>query len=343
MESWPPNGLERVQACPACGGRDRVLLHVGLRDRVFYVAPGEWTQYACRACNAAFLDPRPTREAIGLAYQGYVTSRPPNVDDEAFFVSDSAVSRMRRMIRNGYLNARYGYSFTPATSAGRMLLPLFPRRRERADWWVRHLPIRRTILDAGCGNGEFLLRMARAGWEVHGLEPDPVASRVARAAGVPVTVATLEDAALPAGSFDVITMNHVIEHLHDPAAALANIHRTLVTDGLLWIATPNLGSAGHRIFHDRWLHLDPPRHLVLFYPTTLGQLLERSGFRPLRWFRACSARWSFANSAAVARDEPPFEDNTISGRLRFRAALADAITIAGGQHAEEFAVLARRE
>src|SRR5262249_55008638 len=159
----------------------------------------------------------------------------------------SALDRKRRELRNGYMNARYGYSFAPASGAGRILLPLFPRRRESADWSCRHLRKGTALLDVGCGNGEMLARMARAGRTVDGGEPDPVAAQVARDAGIPVTVAPLEEADLAPNHFDAVTMSHVLEHLHDPAAALANCRRALAPGGHLWIATPNLGSAGHEL------------------------------------------------------------------------------------------------
>jgi SAM-dependent methyltransferase len=207
---------------------------------------------------------------------------------------------------------------------------------------VRHLPKRTALLDAGCGNGEFALRMARIGWQAHGLEPDPVAAEIARAAGVPVVNTPLEDAELPPRHFDAITMSHVIEHLHDPAAALQKCRRSLRPDGLLWIATPNLDSLGHRSFRSDWLHLDPPRHLILFDRQALERLLVQSGFGPLTWFSGRSAEFSFANSAALARDVRPFTESELPTRLRLRARAADALALVRRQVGEELVVLARR-
>jgi hypothetical protein len=174
MEVWPGEGLERVPACPVCGGEDRSPLHEALSDRIWFIAPGEWTLWTCRECRAAYLDPRPTRGTIALAYRDYPLSKArQQSNDDATAAPRSALDRKRRALRNGYMNARYGYSFAPAIGAGRFLLPLFPRRRESADWSCRHLRKRTTLLDVGCGNGEALVRMARAGWVVHGVEPDP--------------------------------------------------------------------------------------------------------------------------------------------------------------------------
>lgn len=207
---------------------------------------------------------------------------------------------------------------------------------------LRHLPKRTALLDAGCGNGEFALRMAGFGWQARGLEPDPVASAIARAAGLPVLNTPLEEAALPPRHFDAITLSHVIEHLHDPAAALQKCNWALGTDGLLWIATPNLDSLGHRTFGSDWLHLDPPRHLTLFDRQALERLLLQSGFRPLEWFSRRSAEFSFANSAALAQGMRPFTESEMPARLRFRARAADALALVARQFGEELVVLARR-
>jgi hypothetical protein len=69
---WPPEALEAVPSCPACGSRERALLHSGLRDRL-YGAPGTWRLWSCGCCGSAFLDPRPDLESIGRAYVDYFT------------------------------------------------------------------------------------------------------------------------------------------------------------------------------------------------------------------------------------------------------------------------------
>jgi 2-polyprenyl-3-methyl-5-hydroxy-6-metoxy-1,4-benzoquinol methylase len=69
------------------------------------------------------------------------------------------------------------------------------------------------LLDVGCGSGSFLARMRDLGWDVHGVEPDPVAARVAMTRyQLDVACVSLQDAALPSESFDVVTMSHVLEH-----------------------------------------------------------------------------------------------------------------------------------
>jgi SAM-dependent methyltransferase len=105
----------------------------------------------------------------------------------------------------------------------------------------------------------------------------------------------LRSAGFPDGFFDVVTMWHVLEHLPDPAAALAEARRVLQADGLLVIEVPNLGSLTFRLCRERWWPLDVPRHLLHFTPQTLGRLLDAGGFEVVRRqdFHAADAALSF--------------------------------------------------
>ena len=94
---------------------------------------------------------------------------------------------------------------------------------------MRNLPrpaeARRRLLDVGCGQGAFLAEMRRAGWDVQGIEPDSerrCASRGRTAS--PSSSEPLEETRSLPGSFDAVTMNHVIEHFHDPIEALRISH-----------------------------------------------------------------------------------------------------------------------
>lgn len=165
------------------------------------------------------------------------------------------------------------------------------------------------MLDVGAGAGAFVALMRDAGWDAEGIDPDPESVRAARLSNARVACATVEDV-LAEGreeTFDAITMNHVIEHLHDPPAVLETCRRLLKPGGVLWIATPNLDSEGHLRFGRDWVHLDPPRHLVLFTTASLKAALVSAGFGDTRLLltRSMRPRWSFLASAAIAQAESP--------------------------------------
>jgi SAM-dependent methyltransferase len=201
------------------------------------------------------------------------------------------------------------------------------------------------LLDVGCANGEYLLQMRALGWEVEGVETDPQAVALAREAGLVVRQGLLEGV-FPARSFDVVTLGHVIEHAHDPAAMLAECARVLRPGGLLWLATPNLEAAGHRAFGQDYVQLDPPRHLVLFTRQALRGLLERGGFDQIREAPRVpqALAWTFRRSLAIRRGAGSHPDRlpALPRGLLARAVLADLAAAARPRRAEEIVLVARR-
>src|SRR5439155_22069842 len=118
------------------------------------------------------------------------------------------------------------------------------------------------------------------GWEVSGVEPDPQSAAQAAAAGVEVKAGLLESQSLPEAHYDAVSLNHVIEHLHDPVRTLKICHRILKPGGRIFIATPNFAAGGHRLFGADWVPLDPPRHLVLFTSDSVKLAVVLAGFQP---------------------------------------------------------------
>ena len=143
---------------------------------------------------------------------------------------------------------------------------------------LRGLPIGR-LLDVGSGRGRFLGAAKAVGWAVVGIELEPgMAEATSRRFGVEVVVG---DAISPSvrGSFDVITMWHVLEHLPDPRAALDRAAGLLRPGGTLIVSVPNNDSLQARLGGDAWLHLDIPRHIYHFNPGSLSRLVEHAGLK----------------------------------------------------------------
>jgi 2-polyprenyl-3-methyl-5-hydroxy-6-metoxy-1,4-benzoquinol methylase len=341
VPEWPQEGLERVERCPACDDSSRRLLYADLTDRTYLVAPGHWRLFRCERCSSAYLDPRPSEQSVHLAYGGYYRGAEVRAARDV-----RGWRRLRRSLRNGYLNSRYGYHFAPSSRLGPLLVPLLRHYREQADELVRHLPARvghRRLLDVGSGEGEFLAEMQALGWEVEGIEPSAEGVAIASSRGVSVAQSTFAEASLEAEQFDAITIRLVFEALPDPFAVLAKSHRALKPDGILWIASPSLESEAHRIFGRDWFFLDPPRNAVLYTASSLTRLLRRVGFevdavRPSR-----QAQRSFRLSAAVAAGLPPFRQPPhLSRRMQLRARLADLKALRRPELADVVVLVARK-
>ena len=287
--------------CYLCRSAGKVL-YENLDDRLFG-AGGSWSIRACEnaACGLLWLDPMPVPEDIGKAYAAYYTH------DDTPDRTGHPLYRLFSGARQGYLATHYGYfpSGLPAWKklAGSLLM-LHPGRRVVADFsvmWQNALPQGR-LLDVGCGNGWLLESMKALGWAVEGVDLDPQAVESARARGLQVHLGHLVGLHLPAQSFDALTMSHFIEHVHDPAAVIAECHRLLKRGGRLVMVTPNTRSLGHRLYRKDWMHLDPPRHLHLFNPDALIETARRGGFRKLAaWTSLRDAYGMFLGSRSIRR------------------------------------------
>ncbi|PWB95616.1 class I SAM-dependent methyltransferase [Methylosinus sporium] len=276
---WPENELQSQQTCPVCGASERSALYRDLVDNVFFCAPGKWTSWRCSACGSAYLDPRPSPASIHLAYATYYTHG--EAAPKADYADLSSFRKIRRRLVNGYTNWRFSTNEQPASRLGVLALSVARTQRDRLHQEYRHLPPRRRVgkvLDIGCGNGAFLRIAGSCGWETFGVDPDPEAVETCVRQGSNVRLGGAEQFCDESGSFDVITMNHVIEHLHDPIAVLKMCNRLLKPDGRLWLETPNIDSLGHRRYGRDWRGLEPPRHLVLFNSRSLTMALHDAGF-----------------------------------------------------------------
>ncbi len=139
------------------------------------------------------------------------------------------------------------------------------------------------ILDVGCGRGLFLLRMRGAGWEVAGVEADAeVSQAISEAHALDVRSGDPGAWGFPDGSFDAVTLIHVLEHAVRPAEMIAHCRRLLRDGGLLVAAVPNRDSLQAAFGGVNWLHLDVPFHLHHFTAGGLAGLLAKNGFRVVR-------------------------------------------------------------
>lgn len=276
---WPIDSLEPVSNCPVCRSGSRELLHKNLRDQI-YGAPGEWNMYRCKSCASAYLDPRPTPESIDLAYQQYFTH-----NEVPAISSLSLLAKLRRGLANGYRNHRYGTRDYPASTLGVLVAGLMPNTRAATDAAMRHLPRAKEgqrLLDMGCGNGQFLLRARSAGWGVVGVDFDAKAVDAARGQNLDVRLGGVEGLDPKREQFDVITLAHVIEHVHHPLRVLRVCNKLLKPGGCLWLETPNIASEGHRLFGASWRGIEPPRHLVLFTHESIRSALSLAGFSEVK-------------------------------------------------------------
>jgi SAM-dependent methyltransferase len=238
-----------------CGGEEFQFVHRSCPDRRHWTS-GTFDIVRCERCHLVQTNPRPTRESIGDYYPSSYVSFVEGEREQL----GRLLSFLRWAIRMPY-HLRYGA--VPRVSA------------PRGD--------ANQVLDIGCGAGTLLTEMVELGWSPWGIEPNEELAKAVTArlhvGEERMFVGTAEVASFPDEVFDLVTMSHVLEHLHDPNEVLSKVHRWLRSDGILRIWVPNVGSLESRVFGQLWHGLDMPRHLYHFDPSTLRKLLEGRDFQ----------------------------------------------------------------
>ncbi|MEN6325468.1 MAG: class I SAM-dependent methyltransferase [Syntrophomonas sp.] len=145
---------------------------------------------------------------------------------------------------------------------------------------------RRRILDIGSGPGFFLLRGKERGWNTLGIEPSVQAADHSRKLGLEITNEFLNNKTVSQlGTFDVVHMSEVLEHIPNPKEMLELAHRLLNPGGLVCIIVPNDYNPIQKILtstcgYNPWW-VAPPHHINYFDFNSLSRLLKKVGFEPV--------------------------------------------------------------
>lgn len=232
------------QTCPCCGNAN---IYPVLEAEDYTVSHEHFSIWECGACTNRFTQQVPAPAAIGKYYQS------------AEYVSHSEtrkglINRLYHMVRNYTLQSK------------RKLVQSVSGKQTG------------VLLDVGAGTGAFAAVMKEAGWQVTGLEPDDIA-RANALSHHQLTLQTLDDLYhLPDAHFDVITLWHVLEHVHDLHGYLDTFHRILQPGGTLLIAVPNYTSYDAQQYGAQWAAYDVPRHLYHFSPAGMRLLMQNHHF-----------------------------------------------------------------
>jgi SAM-dependent methyltransferase len=207
-----------------------------------YGVPGTFRQERCDICGLVAMAPMPNLETIlsyyPAAYHGYQSST-------------SALTR--RLI---------DYSL-----------------RERARMYRRLISSRGDILDVGAADGaHFDVWQTEGAWNFVGFEFNDAVAQAARNAGRNVVTASMETFDAQGKTFDLIIMNHLLEHVTDPRDTVERARALLKPGGWLVGEVPNLRSWDRMVMGRYWGGCHWPRHVHQFTPSTLQTLFRVAGF-----------------------------------------------------------------
>ncbi|MBY9005689.1 MAG: class I SAM-dependent methyltransferase [Candidatus Lokiarchaeota archaeon] len=137
------------------------------------------------------------------------------------------------------------------------------------------------ILDIGSGIGLFLYIAKIRNWQEYGIEISNFASNFALKK-LKLNVSNTNNlSTFPDNYFDVIILNHVLEHIETPLVILNSVEKKLKGDGLLFIGVPNIYGILPKFMKDDWNLLQPYQHIYQFTPKSLKLLLRKFGFKPV--------------------------------------------------------------
>ncbi|WP_317167978.1 class I SAM-dependent methyltransferase [Cyclobacterium jeungdonense] len=197
---------------------------------------------ACKNCDLWFTNPRPNHENI----QNYYES--PN------YISHQEKTR-------GITDFLY-------------LIVRKYTLRQKLNWVNSRFPKKGRLLDYGCGIGLFGKTCQSDGWETYGIEPNTNAAQIAESKNKLTLIPNLE-ALQQQKKFDVITLFHVLEHVHLLNKTVKVLLGKLKKRGLLFIAVPNRDSPDANDFQENWAAWDVPRHLYHFNVKSMNYLANK--------------------------------------------------------------------
>lgn len=149
------------------------------------------------------------------------------------------------------------------------------------------------VLEIGCSTGLMLSLFNKKGFEVRGIEISKKASEIAIGRGIEVAVLPFERAKF-IDKFDLVVLNHTLEHLENPIKVLEKVKRILAPKGYLVIDLPNFGSPVAKVLRGHWPLLLPQEHLWHFTPKAFQILFKKLNFKILK-IKKASGIWDFGN------------------------------------------------
>ncbi len=244
-------------ACPVCGSPFQKVLDV--KDH--FLSQEEFQILRCDGCRLRKTNPAPSPNSIGRYYE----------TEEYLSHGDNQKGLFAWLYRQA--------KKVNLSRKARLLNQLAPHAH---------------LLDYGCGTGDFIQYCQELGFEARGAEPSAQALKHASPLVIDNIISPEEELAADT-KYDIITMWHVLEHVHDPLEVIARLKEKLNTNGHLVIAVPNPDSTDAKHYGAFWAGWDVPRHLWHFEPEAMIKMASSLGLAHeathAMWFDAYYVSW----------------------------------------------------
>lgn len=248
--------MKQLNKCEICNNKEFNFLFKG-GDKLLGI-PGRFSLYECENCGLYFLNPQPKN--LNKYYpKNYYSLK--NID------TTSKKIKLKLLLYKTYYSEEGNIFMKILLSPFKFLII------------ATIIKSNIKLLDIGCGSGQFLYEMKKLGLDVYGVEPNDFNKEEAEKYKLWIANTDLISAKYQKKSFDLITLNNVLEHINNPNEILDEINRILKNDGKLIIDIPNTKSLANWVFGKNWLELDIPRHLFNFNLSNIKLLLKNHGFK----------------------------------------------------------------
>jgi 2-polyprenyl-3-methyl-5-hydroxy-6-metoxy-1,4-benzoquinol methylase len=261
--------MENLAVCPVCQHTN--FSTIGTINNHSPTTQESFLLNSCHHCGLQFINPRPIEDEMAQYYPRTYYKLVP---------SNGKMPTMKKFA----LASWFGYPLENGASRFypilfRIFQPFFKNKlgRQIPDFIENGF-----LLEIGCGRGEYLAKMRDLGWNVRGVDVNQEAIDFASSHyQLDVCVTRADNLPYDDAFFDVVFLKHVIEHLHEPITAMKEICRVMKPDGRILITTPNTNSLGNKLFGERWMSYDPPRHLMVHNKKSLSHLFNLTGVEML--------------------------------------------------------------
>lgn len=139
------------------------------------------------------------------------------------------------------------------------------------------------LLDYGCGDGKFLEFMKNKNFSILGYEPNKKAAKSAENKIGKNNIINSIDC-IENNSIDIITLWHVLEHIHNPEEILSKLKLKLKNDGCILIAVPNYKSFDAKFYKEHWAAWDVPRHIYHYSKEGAINFFNKNNFKVINTY-----------------------------------------------------------
>lgn len=257
---------ETVTDCPVCGSK-KIFFWSKAKDLLMQVSNQSFEYSRCAECNSLYMSLRPIERDIAAFYlSNYHPYNHSNSTKSALALNIWSRCKLKlKAILHTLVSTKVG-----SLLKGYLYFDV--------SKYYNKLDHDKVFVDFGCGAGKTLDKIRVQGARTVGADFSPVAVATIKKNNHEAYLVDDFWLNFADENADFVRMNHVVEHLYQPHDTLNRLARKIKAKGVLHIAVPNPNGISSLVFKNNWHGLDCPRHVILYPPNTLKQLLEKQGF-----------------------------------------------------------------